>query len=208
MSPGTEEVRLPRRTLLALGALAALAGTGGLAGCAAEDDDLVAADVARRPGDAARVPGLVDAVGAFGADLLAALGGEGNLVCSPWSVLVALAMVRHGARGTTAAEMDAALHLPDLAALGPGLSALDQLLARRAGRRENAGSEKATVVLATANRVWGQRPHGVGAAVPRGPRRPGSAPACPRPTSPAAPRRLGARSTPGSRTRPTTGSPS
>ena len=157
MSPRTADVLLPRRTLLALGGLAALAGAGGLAGCAAAGGDLVAADVARRPGDPARVPALVDAVGAFGADLLDAVGEEGNLVCSPWSVLVALAMVRYGATGTTAEEMDAALHLPDLAALGPGLSALDQLLGTRSGRRENAAGKKTTVVLDTANRVWGQQ---------------------------------------------------
>jgi serpin B len=46
----------------------------------------------------------------FGFDLLRALGDDGNLCASPASVALALAMARAGARGQTAAEMDAVLH--------------------------------------------------------------------------------------------------
>jgi serpin B len=46
----------------------------------------------------------------FGFDLLRRLDRNGNLVASPTSIALALAMVRAGARGTTATEMDRVLH--------------------------------------------------------------------------------------------------
>ena len=45
-------------------------------------------------------------------DALLAGGGEGNMVASPGSLLIALAMLRAGATGGAAAEMDAVLGLP------------------------------------------------------------------------------------------------
>jgi serine protease inhibitor len=45
-------------------------------------------------------------------DALLAGGGEGNVVASPGSLLIALAMLRAGATGGAAAEMDAVLGLP------------------------------------------------------------------------------------------------
>ncbi|MGD0018262.1 MAG: serpin family protein [Candidatus Limnocylindrales bacterium] len=46
----------------------------------------------------------------FGFDLLRRLDSSGNLCASPTSVALALAMVRPGARGATATEMDKVLH--------------------------------------------------------------------------------------------------
>jgi serpin B len=46
----------------------------------------------------------------FGFDLLRRLDANGNLCASPASIALALAMVRPGARGTTATEMDKVLH--------------------------------------------------------------------------------------------------
>jgi serpin B len=46
----------------------------------------------------------------FAFDLLRRLEAKGNLCASPSSIAVALAMVRPGARGTTASEMDKVLH--------------------------------------------------------------------------------------------------
>ena len=46
----------------------------------------------------------------FGFDLLRRLDSSGNLCASPTSIALALAMVRPGARGATAAEMDTVLH--------------------------------------------------------------------------------------------------
>lgn len=45
-------------------------------------------------------------------DALLASGGEGNVVASPGSLLIALAMLRTGATGEAAAEIDAVLGLP------------------------------------------------------------------------------------------------
>ncbi|WP_307613519.1 serpin family protein [Pseudarthrobacter sp. W1I19] len=45
-------------------------------------------------------------------DTLLASGGEGNVVASPGSLLIALAMLRAGATGEAAAEIDAVLGLP------------------------------------------------------------------------------------------------
>lgn len=44
---------------------------------------------------------------------LAAAEPDANLFCSPWSVASALSMSMEGARGETAAQMRAVLHLPD-----------------------------------------------------------------------------------------------
>lgn len=54
---------------------------------------------------------LVAADAAFGTDLYARLAGPGSLVFSPASIAAALRMALIGARGQTAAEMAAALHL-------------------------------------------------------------------------------------------------
>ncbi len=144
---------MSRRDLLATGALGTVAA---LSGCAAPASGLVSADVARSRPDPARMRAVVDAVGAFSGDLLAAVAQTGNLVCSPYSILVALAMVRNGATGQTAREIDDTLHLPALDTLNAGLNALDQTLATRSGRRRTAGDTRAEVAMRVANRVWGQ----------------------------------------------------
>ena len=83
---------------------------------------LVADRAARQPG--ARI------VQAFGTDLFAAMARTddtaGNLLCSPYSVAVALGMTRNGARGSTAEEMDRVLHATSSADLNAGLNALTQ----------------------------------------------------------------------------------
>ncbi|SEQ80469.1 serpin B [Microlunatus flavus] len=102
-----------------------------------------------------RAGATVEAVGRFSLDLLTRLDATGNLVCSPLSVLVALAMVRNGAAGATAAEMDRALGLPPLDELNAGMNVIDQTLATRTGQR-GTGERKGTVQLDLANAVWGQ----------------------------------------------------
>jgi serpin B len=146
-----------RRELLV--SAAALAGgaalLGGLTSCGGSGD-LVRADVDRARPEPARAGGTVDAVGLFSLDLLGRLGTEANLVCSPLSVLVALAMVRNGAAGATAVEMDRALRLPALGDLNAGMNLIDQTLARRSGQRAT-GDRKGKVELDLANAVCGQQ---------------------------------------------------
>ena len=109
---------------------------------------------AATPGDAGPA---ARSLGALGGDLYAALAGEseGNLVFSPASILLALAMVRAGAAGKTAAELDAVLHVDDPGAIHHALNGLTRALAARSGTFEVAG-EPVEVELSIANAVWGQ----------------------------------------------------
>ncbi|MGH8775533.1 MAG: serpin family protein [Jiangellaceae bacterium] len=88
---------------------------------------LVAADVERaRPSAGAPVDAAARGIQTVGYDLLA-IRPEGvrpaNVVLSPASVSTAFAMLRTGARGATAAEIDQVLHFPD-DGLGPAYNAL------------------------------------------------------------------------------------
>ena len=70
------------------------------------------------------------AVDAFGIELFRRVAtGSGNLVVSPASIALALAMARAGARGETAAQMDAVLHGFGSDAHALGVAALDESLA-------------------------------------------------------------------------------
>ena len=96
------------------------------------------------------------AVDALGADLYRQLIREHqNLVFSPYSAEVALAMARVGARGTTASQMDAVLHAALVADLDAQLGALERELARRPGQYPY-GDATVPLELATANRLWAQ----------------------------------------------------
>ncbi|MGO4192030.1 serpin family protein [Arthrobacter sp. YAF17] len=89
-----------------------------LTACSASPPALVKADVERVSADRAAYPADLAQLRAsarmLGAALLADGGdsGNGNVVSSPGSLLIALAMLRVGASGATAAEMDSVLGLP------------------------------------------------------------------------------------------------
>ena len=147
-------------------ALAGSAATvGGLAGCAQRApaavgpavvgrDGQAKSDVPRATGDPADASASVHA---FTADLYRELAGSaGNLVCSPYSVAVALAMTRNGARGDTAAEMDRVLHTGDPLRLNAGLGATEALLETRSGPVRTADGTTAELSLRIANSLWGQ----------------------------------------------------
>ena len=84
---------------------------------------------------------------AFGADLYRRLPAAGNLVFSPASIATALRLVLLGARGETAAQLAAALHLGRPGDAGPGLRAVSALLGDLA-----AGD----LTLRAPNTVWVQ----------------------------------------------------
>jgi serpin B len=65
---------------------------------------------------------------AFGADLYQRLPAAGNLVFSPSSIAIALRLVLLGARGETAAQIAAALHLGRADQVGPEQRAVSALL--------------------------------------------------------------------------------
>lgn len=64
------------------------------------------------PLEASSEPGLREAAERLGAAVLEAADAGSNVVCSPLSLLLALCMLRTGASGETAEEMDAKLGLP------------------------------------------------------------------------------------------------
>ncbi|NUU31462.1 serpin family protein [Arthrobacter sp. C9C5] len=125
--------KIPARFIAAAAGLALV-----LSACSAAPPTLLKADgVERVSADRSAYPAELAQLGAsarkLGAALLADGGeaGNGNVVSSPGSLLIALAMLRTGAAGATAAEMDKVLGLPAqhrdeaLAALLASLEAFD-----------------------------------------------------------------------------------
>lgn len=116
-----------------------------------EGVEVLGAGVERvEPAEAADVSALTAAQTAFALDLYAAVRDQvdGDLVVGPSSLHTVLAMIRAGARGRTAAEMDRVLHADGLDLHAAG-NALDRMLQDRNGA--------AGVDLATANRLWVQQ---------------------------------------------------
>ena len=96
---------------------------------------------------------------AFAADLYRELAAteDGNLVFSPHSIAIALAMTRAGAEGETASQMDAVLHASRAGDLHAGFNALEQALAGRSGEYPiGGGDETAELELSIVNQLWGQ----------------------------------------------------
>jgi serpin B len=143
--------------LLALTALLTVACDEDDVSGTASAAEVVRSDAPRDPADAEAAEAAGAAVEAFGADLYRVLAKQdGNLVFSPYSAAVALAMTRAGAVGETAAQMDAVLHADMAGDLGAGFNALEQALAERPGEYP-VGDETVELELATANQLWGQQ---------------------------------------------------
>ncbi|WP_435771782.1 serpin family protein [Nocardioides sp. SYSU DS0651] len=167
---------LDRRAALRLALLSlALGGGGGLLAACGDDAggrpkpgqdpdgiELVSSEASRAPGDPAVLPDVVAGLQAFGGDLYGQLAGdEGNLVLSPYSVLVALGMTMAGAAGRTAEEMAAVLHTGGLGdRWHEGVNALTAHVDGLAGEQERSDGTTAEIALATANQLFGQE--GVG----------------------------------------------
>lgn len=88
----------------------------------------------------------------FALDLFQSLRSqEGNLIYSPYSISVALAMTYAGARGETEAQMAQTLHFPPQHQLHPALNALDLELASRGASQTD---EETPLQLNIANAIW------------------------------------------------------
>ena len=137
--------------VLVLGACAPAAVPAGDLGLARAEAPRASAD----PGDAIQAGAALDA---FGLDLYRSVSaGQVNVVFSPASITLALAMARAGARGQTAPEMDAVMHGAASDDHGSWLNALDQALAARSGTFKDESGKDLTVTLRIANAPFAQQ---------------------------------------------------
>ena len=143
--------------VLVLAACAPATSPGGVA-TPAGHIVLARAEVARassNPDDALRAGAALDG---FGIDLYRAVAaGQTNAVFSPASITLALAMARAGARGKTAAEMDAVMHAVASGDHAGWLNALDQALAARTGTFKDESGADLQVTLRIANAPFAQQ---------------------------------------------------
>ncbi len=145
-------------------AMAARDGTPWVA--SAEDSisglELAQAAVARGPVSPAGAKAAANSINAFAIDLYRQLLGgpdlkSENAVFSPTSILLALAMARGGARGQTAAQLDATLHANGWDALAAALNSLDQALASKNATWKDEEGKAHALSLKIANAAFGQR---------------------------------------------------
>lgn len=101
------------------------------------------------------VQSLVQNNNAFAFDLYQSIKAQdGNLVYSPYSISLALAMTYAGARGETETQMAQALHFLPQDRLHPAFNALDLQLAERG---KAASDEETPLQLNIANAVWAEQ---------------------------------------------------
>lgn len=98
------------------------------------------------------------AMNAFGVDLYARLAtADGNFVFSPASIQLALAMLRPGARGETADQMDQVMHGVGADGLAAAISSLQAALDARSGTYKDVEGKDVQLTLRIANSAFGQR---------------------------------------------------
>src|SRR5687768_2613071 len=119
--------------------------------------DVVMSAAARQTPETSYGVSVASAIDSFGGALFTALAApsDSNLVLSPYSVGVALAMTRAGTAGETKQQLDRVLHLESVDA-DAGFNALDQALGTRTGEVVGQDGKKLSVQLATANALWPQ----------------------------------------------------
>ena len=162
---------LDRRRFLALLAVPFVADV--LASCG-DDDSGTDTGPGTGPGreslrsDLARITADTDpraaaaAINVFADDLYAALVAQdqnANLVFSPASIALALAMTSAGAKGTTLAEIDEVLHITDPTGIHRSMNGLSAHFDSLNQTRDNTlegGEGTSSVQLSIANSLWGQ----------------------------------------------------
>jgi serpin B len=94
----------------------------------------------------------------FGLDLYRRLASApGNLVFSPASIELALAMTRPGARGLTGTQMDTVMHDVGSDGFAPAISALQAALDARSGSFRDWNHDARDITLRTANAAFAQQ---------------------------------------------------
>jgi len=124
------------------------------------DVALARSDLPRASADPAEASGAGRAIDAFGFDLyreLARNAGGADIVVSPASIAIALAMARAGARDETAAQMDAVLRSIGSDEGAAAINALDQALTGRSGNFKARDGKSYDLALRIANAPFAQR---------------------------------------------------
>lgn len=162
---------MKRRTFLQLISIPAVAQLLAACGDDSTDDGGGGVDVSSLRGNAARITTGTDpsaataALTAFADDLflhLTTVDPVANLVFSPASIALALAMASAGAKGTTLDEMNAVLHIADPAAIHRSMNGLAAALEAANATKDNTvdgdlgGEGVSEVQLSIANSLWGQ----------------------------------------------------
>lgn len=120
--------------------------------------DLVRSDRARSAGEPDAVPEVAAALQTLAGGLFGQVAAEpGNVVLSPYSIAVALAMTLAGAAGRTATEMRELLGVTDDARFHGGLNVLTAHVEGLAGEQERADGSTVELALAGANQLFGQQ---------------------------------------------------
>jgi serpin B len=119
---------------------------------------LAIADVPRAAATSEDAKAAAAAINDFGLELFHAAVKPGeNGVVSPASIAIALAMARAGARGETAAQMDAVLRSVAADENAAWLNALDQALTNRSGTFKDMAGKDVDVALRIANAPFAQQ---------------------------------------------------
>ncbi len=159
---------MQRRTFLQLLAIPAVAQVFTACAADAKKSGGTSNGASSLRGDAARVTTGTDAaaataaVNAFADDLflhLTTVDPTANLVFSPASIALALAMTSAGAKGATLAEMDTVLHITDPSTIHRSMNGLAAALDAANATQDNTtqgGEGTSEVQLSVANSLWGQ----------------------------------------------------